>query len=137
MKRLFALALALVILAVPALADDNPLADYSMEELQGTAAVIQAEILRRAGEPFTVQPGQYVIGEDIPAGIYRVELLTGGSGWFWVYAQAGDALPVFEGTLSSYEDVGAPIIGKVTLGAGNFLDVSVAVILSAYTGVGK
>lgn len=137
MKRLFALALALVILAVPALADENPLADFSMEQLQGTAALIQAEILRRAGEPFTVWPGQYVIGEDIPAGVYRVELQTGGSGWFWVYAQAGDAVPVFEGTLSNYEDVGAPIIGKVSLAAGNFLDVSVAVILSAYTGVGK
>lgn len=137
MKRLLAAALVLLILAIPALADDNPLADYSMEELQGTAAVIQAEILRRSGEPFTVWPGQYVIGEDIPAGIYRVELQAGGSGWFWVYAQAGDAFPVFEGTLSNYEDVGAPIIGKVSLAAGNFLDVSVAVVLSAYTGVGK
>lgn len=135
MKKLLALALAIMILAaVPALADFD---GYSLEALQAAAAQLQAEILRRSGEPFTVWPGQYTVGEDIPAGVYRVELLTGGSGWFWVYAQAGDVVPVFEGTLSNYEDVAAPIIGKVTLGAGMLVDVSVAVTMSAYTGVGK
>lgn len=135
MKKLLALALAIMILAaVPALADFE---GQTLEQLQDTAARVQAEILRRSGEPFTLWPGRYTVGVDIPAGAYRVEIKTGGSGLFWVYTQADDLFPTFQGSLSTYEEVAAPIIGKVTLADGMIVDLTVAVTMSAYTGVGE
>ena len=140
MKRLFALALALVILAVPALADDNPLADYSMEELQGTAAVIQAEILRRAGEPFTVYPGIYVIGVDIPAGTYRIEMVKG-AGKLFVFTDPDDVpthVPdYYSGWFQRDSDMGTEVIGRIVLQAGMAIDLGSTVTFVPYTGVGK
>lgn len=138
MKRLFALALALVILAVPALADENPLADFSMEELQGTAAVIQAEILRRAGEPFTVQPGFYLAGQDLPAGTWRVEL-AGDAAEVVVYrsmeaATAEFAIPMQDYLLSIAPGVSREV-GALYLAPGFVVRIDGPVIFSPFLGV--
>ena len=138
MKKLFALvlALAMILAAVPALAD-NPLDRYTTEELQTLSVMIQAEILNRSGEPFELYPGEYEVGTDIPAGSWRVEYVSGGSGWFYVYTLPETAIPSFEGYLSEYEDVAAPVIGKVTLKSGQLLEVSLTVRIVPYTGIQK
>ena len=71
MKRILALILILTLAVAPALAE---FADLSLEELQAKATAIQMEILARAGEGFTLYPGIYIVGEDIPAGKYRIEV---------------------------------------------------------------
>lgn len=141
MKRLFALALALVILAVPALADDNPLADFSMEQLQGTDALIQAEILRRTGEPFVMLPGVYVAGEAIMPGAWRVEMRDEtGTGFVRVWRSIDDMtadfpVPLQEYLLSHAEGIGVRILGSVWLPAGAVLQLEIPVVVSPFTGV--
>lgn len=141
MKRLFALALALVILAVPALADDDSLADWSLEDLQATAVYIQAEILRRAGEPFVMLPGVYVAGESIAPGAWRVEMRDEeGTGFVRVYRSLSDMtadfrIPLQEYLLSHVEGVGVRSLGSVWLPAGAVLQLEIPVLVSLFTGV--
>lgn len=136
MKKLLALTLALAVIlaAVPVVAD-NPLDAYTTEDLQTLSAMIQAEIAVRIGEPFQVYPGQYYIGTDIPAGAWRIEYVSGGAGWFYVYNPSDTDIPVFEGYLSEDGSVAAPVIGKVTMTSGQILDVSLTVRFVPYTGI--
>lgn len=141
MKKLFALALVLVILAVPALADENPLAGWTLEELQATAVYIQAEILRRSGEPFDLLPGVYVAGEAIAPGAWRMEMKDEkGTGFVRVYRSLDDMtadypVPLQEYLLSHAEGVGVRSLGSVWLPAGAVLQLEIPVRVSLFAGV--
>ena len=141
MKKVLSIALVLLILAVPALSEENPLAGFSMEELQATAAYIQAEILSRAGEPFVLLPGVYVAGESITPGAWRVEMRDEtGTGFVRVWRSLGDMtadypIPLQEYLLSHVEGVGVRSLGSVWLPAGAVLQLEIPVVVSPFTGV--
>lgn len=137
MKKLLALALAFMILAaVPALADFD---GYSLEALQAAAAQLQAEILRRSGEPFTVPAGFYLVGRDLPAGTWRVELACSAAEVV-VYRSmdaAADelAIPMQDYLISSIAGVPREI-GALYLQAGFVVKIDGPVIFSPFMGVG-
>ena len=135
MKKLFALALVLVILAAPALADFE---DRSLAQLQDAAARLQAEILRRSGEPFTVQPGFYLVGRDLPAGTWRVEL-AGAAAEVVVYrsmdaAAAEIAIPMQDYLLGTFAGM-ARKVGALYLVQGFAVTISGPVTFSPFLGV--
>ena len=135
MKKLFALALVLVILAAPALADFE---DRSLAQLQDAAARLQAEILRRSGEPFTVQPGLYLVGRDLPAGTWRVEL-AGAAAEVVVYrsmeaASADIAIPMQDYLLGTFAGM-AREVGALYLADGFAVRLDGPVTFSPFLGV--
>ena len=135
MKKVFALALVLVILAAPALADFE---DRSLAQLQDAAARLQAEILRRSGEPFTVKPGFYLVGRDLPAGTWRVEL-AGAAAEVVVYrsldaAAAEIAIPMQDYLLSTLGNLPREV-GALYLADGFAVKIDGPVTFSPFLGV--
>ena len=132
MKKLISLTLALVLslLAVSALAD---LADLSLDELQEQAARIQAEIFSRAGNGFQLYPGEYIVGEDIPAGKYRVETVKS-YGIVSIYKVNG--LLYLSEFLNATDPDGVSILGKVALENGMTVEIESTVFrIVPYTGI--
>ena len=119
MKKLisFTLALVMILLAASAFAE---FADLTLEDLQAQAARIQAEINARMGDGFQLYPGQYIVGEDIPAGKYRVETVKS-YGIVTVYKADGRLL------LSEFLNATDPddnaVIGKVALEDGMTVEI--------------
>lgn len=141
MKKKAALTLALILalllaLSASACAEDwqAQLADYSLEELQALAAACDAEIVRRTTESFDVPTGTYIIGEDIPAGTYRIERLANSAA---VKVWPSAALAADPYAYSFYEGLymDDPVIGKLQLVAGNILVLDAAVRFSLYQGI--
>lgn len=135
MKKLFALALVLVFLAAPALADFE---DRSLAQLQDAAARLQAEILRRTGEPFVVQAGFYLVGRDLPAGTWRVEL-AGAAAEVVVYrsldaAAAEIAIPMQDYLLSTLPNLPREV-GALYLADGFAVRLDGPVTFSPFLGV--
>ena len=131
MKKLiaFTLALVLILAAIPALAEFDGM---TLEDLQAQAARIRAEILRREEKPFIVYPGEYQVGLDIPAGIYRVEMDGGLGASFDVYS---GGLLDFSAYMDVDPDIGSSVIGKVELKAGQTVEIGGTVIFRLYTGI--
>lgn len=135
MKKVFALALVLVILAVPALADFE---GQTLEQLLDASARLQAEIVKRSGDPFTVQPGLYLVGRDLPAGTWRV-VLASTTAEVVVYrslqaASAEIAIPMQDYVLSSLP--GLPTeVGALYLASGFAVRIGGPVTFSPFTGV--
>ena len=126
------LALLLIFLAVPVQAD-GPLDRYSNEELQTLSTMIQAEIYARMGDGFQLYPGEYIVGEDILAGKYRVETVKG-YGIVSVYKTDGHLY------LSEFMDATDPdnvsVIGKMTLETGMKVVIDTTVFkFVPYTGI--
>lgn len=136
MKKLIALILTALLLLSAACAEDwqDKLAEYSLEELQTMAAAYSAEIIRRTTESFEIPKGTYIIGEDIPAGTYRLERLnSSGSVKAWADEKATkDAYGYFFYESLTRDD---PVIGKLKLQAGNIIELESTVKFSLYKGV--
>ena len=135
LKKSIALALVLVILAAPALADFE---GRTLEQLQDAAARLQAEILRRSGEPFTVQAGLYLVGRDLPAGTWRVEL-AGAAAEVVVYrsldaAAAEIAIPMQDYLLSTLQNLPREV-GALYLADGFAVRLDGPVTFSPFLGV--
>lgn len=80
MRKLITVILILaLILPAAALAEaQNPFKDYTMEQLYMLLSIVQSEILSRSEwKEVTVPPGNYVIGEDIPAGHWTIKYAPG------------------------------------------------------------
>lgn len=139
MKKLTCLILILALALAPAaLAESwqDRLSGYTLEQLQELAAACDAEIIRRTTESFDVPIGAYIVGEDIPAGTYRVEIANNSS-FVQVYPdydtyKRDEYSSTFDEVISRDE----PVIGKLELEAGNVFRVSGAVKLSLYKGLG-
>ena len=126
------LALAMILAAVPALADD-PLAGYTTEQLQTLSTLIQAEIIRRTGSGFQLYPGTYTVGEDIPAGKYRVEVVKS---YGIVSAYKADGGLVFTEFLSVMDPDDNAVIGKAILEDGMTVVIdSTSFRFVPYTGI--
>lgn len=144
MKKLLSLILALaVILAAGAAGAEAALARYSDAELLQLVAMISAEIVRRSGEPFEVLPGTYVVGRDLPAGSWRIEMRDEvGTDILEIYrnmAAMTDSypIPMQEYRLSHMEGIGTRALGNVTLADGMVVKIGIPVIFSPFLGVGR
>lgn len=78
MKRLITIFLILaLILPTPSVAE-SVFADYSVEQLYVILSALRNELLSRSQwEEVTVPPGNYVVGEDIPAGHWTIRYTKG------------------------------------------------------------
>ena len=134
MKRLITILLILA-LAVPAisLADLPDISGLTNEELVELNKNIQSILFsRQLVDGVTVPPGRYIIGEDIPAGTYRIEI-TGGTGFYDVYDSPGGKT-IATGLTGELYDVTE--FGKITFEEGNELKlVNSTFIFFPYTGI--
>lgn len=123
MKKLFSLLLVVVLCSfVSAFAVD--LTDLSDDELIQLRSDLAGEMIsRNMMASANVPTGDYIIGEDIPAGIYTVTTEAS-----LVTVTIGD----FEGMYVLRND--SPI-GKLTLEAGKKFSITSAVTLTKYAGL--
>lgn len=119
MKKLITLLLiAAMLLPAASLADLPDISDLTTDELIELNHQIQARLFsEQLVSGVTVPPGRYTIGEDIPAGTYRIEI-TGGTGFFDVYDKEGgrNTMTGLTGELYSVTE-----IGKIEFVDGNIL----------------
>ena len=135
MKKILALTFALLLLVTSAYAATPDLANYSFEELLEIQRLLTAEIMNRdEWKEVAVPPGTYIVGTDIPAGIYTIEVRQASTN-FWVYEQENGRTLINAGLYSTYEDLKQ--IKKLVLDAGNIVEInSSTVYFSPYTGLG-
>lgn len=134
MKKLITMILILA-LAVPALAlaDLPDISALTVEELIELNHQIQNRLFsEQLVNGVKVPPGVYIIGEDIPAGTYRVEI-TGGTGFYDLRQEADGHLITTGLTGKSYD---VTEIGKMVLEDGNELKLyNSTFVLYPYTGL--
>lgn len=139
MKRIIAILAALILFVlVPAFgaAESSPLASYDDEMIQLMCSVFRAELLRRAGEPFDVLPGIYVVGVDIPVMAYRVEPPETGLASADFYRSMEDLYNYFPFHTVTFLDGDPEAIGRVYLTEGFIVEVRYhAVRFVPYTGI--
>ena len=87
---------------------------------------------------FTLSPGLYVVGQDIPAGAWRVDLSAGLAGIAQIivyknYQDQADDVPAYDMLLSEYENI--TTIGKINLLPGNIVFCDSILIFSPFAGV--
>lgn len=115
------------------------LGDLSDDELEYFCAVYDAELLRRRGSSYTLYPGIYIVGTDIPAGAWRMELQSG-TAELALYRDidtynADFSVALFDKIFSvSWDDA---IIGKMQLNMGNILQVEGTFVVSPFLGMDK
>ena len=132
MKKMIADLLMTVILASTACAEVD-LAAMTFEELLKLRNDVLAEISTRPEfESFTVPAGEWTVGEDFPAGAYKLELTTRGV-TIHVWGAAYKDYTTNGGLIvSDYRETG---YGKLVLRPGNILIIDKPVKLSIYSGL--
>ena len=133
MKKLLVFTLVFALLAVPVVhAEDY--ASMTDDELWAANKAIQAELWARSitKNGVTIPKGEYLVGEDIPVGVYRVETPDGGlAAILSVYAT--DEKSLMDGKMYSVtKDSG---IGKLDLTGYKYIEFSNSVTFYAYTGL--
>ena len=119
MKKIVAMFL-IVVLALPALAlaDLPDISKLTEQELIDLSKEIGTKLFGdKLAEGITVPPGDYIIGDDIPSGSYKI-VITGGMGFFVVYTEKGGRTKISGVTGEAYNVID---IGKLTLEDGNVL----------------
>ena len=134
MKKLITMLLIMaMILPACALADLPDISGLSSDELLELNHQIQNALFSdRITEGVKVPPGTYIIGEDIPAGTYRIEI-TGGTGYYDIRFSPGGNLIHTGLTGKSY---GVLEIGKIIFEEGNELYIcNSTFVLFPYVGL--
>ena len=125
MKKLITLILILA-LALPALAmaDIPDISGLTEAELIELNHQIQLRLFSdKLVNGVDVPAGTYVVGEDIPEGVYRLEVLFPNSGgYLTVYENKESSLSIKSSFLGEYWAVVE--IGKIELESGNVVDIS-------------
>ena len=135
MKKLITLLLILAMLPVIALADLPDISGLSTDDLIELNHQIQLRLFsEQLVSGVKVPPGSYVIGEDIPAGTYRVDFPVVSDllmGLFMAYTEDySDYVTYYIGENNT------TAIGKVELKEGMTLEISdTTAIFYAYTGL--
>lgn len=131
MKRFLTILLILCLLAPSALSSESPFAPYSDDELIIFAQMAQNEIVSRGLVKSAVVPqGVYIVGLDVPAGIYSVSH-DGSVSSVEVYPSATSNDDLYD-----YSIYGDEIIGRLELLDGQRLEVlHSAITLTVYTGL--
>ncbi len=131
MKKMIPCLLAVAILlsvSVSAIAssfsfDFSP---YSDEELIKLETALQKEKIDRGiAKSADIPSGTYTIGEDIPAGVYSIEMPKG---------QSMGMVTVNEYEAMYVLSKDSPTVGKITLKDGDVMNVLYPIILSVYSG---
>lgn len=134
MKKMIIILLAAVLLIGTALSESQlfakPLAEMSLEELTEASLSINNEITARFGkiEGVMIEPGMYIVGEDIPEGSYYFEGVEGRyTTSVSVYpsikkTKTLDALQWLPG-IGYGEFADAPKTGRVILQSGNAVEI--------------
>ena len=130
MKRVLPVVLIISIilmLSMSAFAFSFDFSSYSDEELIELETALQKEKLDRGmAKSANIPSGTYTIGEDIPAGVYSVEMAKGQSmGMISTNGGMGDMY-----VLTSDN----PTIGKITLKEGDTFETYTAIVLTLYSG---
>lgn len=134
MRKLITLLLiAAMLLPAAAMADLPDISGLTPDELIELNHQIQNRLFsEQLVNGVKVPPGTYIIGEDIPAGTYRVEI-TGGTGFYDLNQEAGGHLIMTGLTGKSYD---VTEIGKMILEDGNELKLyNSTFVLYPYTGL--
>lgn len=137
MKKLAILFLILFIFHGIAVAE-NDLTELSFTELMELRDQVQREIISRPEwKEVTVPPGDYVVGVDVPAGIYTITLSGSYSGNIFVWGAALSDYNTAGGlrintTLSSKN----PVIARAALYGGNIVQLTTTAIFTPYSGLG-
>lgn len=129
MKKLFVFALVLALLAVP-LAHAEDYASMTDEQLWEANKAIQAELWARSitKDGVTIAKGEYIVGEDIPEGVYRITIPEGGwSVLLTVFSEDGEE--------ERYSVGGESPIGKLDLAGKARIKFDDVVIFHTYTGL--
>lgn len=117
----------------------KPLEEFSLEELTEAQLKVNNEIIARFGkiEGVIIEPGLYIVGEDIPAGSYYFEGVQGRfSSSLHVYPSK-DKMGSFDET-QEIHGIGSdtPKTGRVILENGNAVQfVQGPVVLHIYKGL--
>lgn len=138
MKKLTALVLSLILLTSVSLAEVD-LSSYSYDQLLELNRQVQFEIMSRPEwKEVTVPMGNYVIGEDIPAGKYTLTAAPGQSGNVVVWGKEPynyvDGGGLIFNEIIGYKE--GDVIGRIELNKGNILEIGCSVIFSPYKGLG-
>ena len=134
MKRFFSLLLVFLLIVPSVTLSDSPdLSSMSPDEL--LTLIRDAQLLLFSAElnaGVKVPQGTYIIGEDIPAGTYRIEIT--GIGGYYDHYDKKDGYKLATGLTGSTYDVSE--IGKIILEEGNVLVIrNSTFIFFPYTGV--
>ena len=129
MKKLFVFALVLALLAAP-LAHAEDYASMTDEQLWEANKAIQAELWARSitKDGVTIPKGEYIIGEDIPEGVYRITIPEGGWSVLLSVYSADDKEERY--SISSESP-----IGKLDLSGKTRIKFDDVVIFHIYTGL--
>ena len=125
MKKLITILLILS-LALPALAlaDLPDISCLSVDELLELNHQIQLRLFsEKLIEGVDVPEGQYIVGEDIPSGTYRLEIVFQRSGGYLTIYDSKDNMKKIKGSFIG-EYWGVVEIGKLELNEGNVVDIS-------------
>lgn len=91
MKRILSIILVVLVLSVPAFAEDLDLKTMNYEQLAELKQAVDNEYYARPeAAPKVLAPGNYIVGEDIQPGIYYVcvnsyEFNQDANAWFGIY----------------------------------------------------
>lgn len=132
MKKLLAVALVLCLLVPCAVAESIDLSGLSFDDLRILQQRIAQEMVTRPEWKGTKVPkGVWVVGEDIPAGYYAIELQDRRDSCFiGVWGFAVNDYSTNGGLI--YSDLlytSAPVLGKIELRSGWVLEIGNPVIL--------
>jgi len=124
MKRLITIILILaVLLPAAALADLPDISELKPEELLELNRRIQIQLFgEKLAEGIDVPASDYIVGEDIPAGTYRMTVkFPSSGGTLVVYETSEKRKKTFNSSLGEFW--GVVEIGKVELEEGNLVHI--------------
>ena len=125
MKKLITVILILaMLLPVAAMADLPDISALTEAELIELNHQIQLMLFsQKLVDGVTVPAGEYIVGEDIPEGVYRVEVVyKSAGGTLFIFDKADDSMYSDQSYLGEFW--GVEEIGKLTLKAGNKVKIS-------------
>ncbi len=103
MKRVLCVALLLSLLAVPLSgAAEVDLSAMPSDQLQALYVNVFAEMIKREDITTTVAPGIYTVGQEIPAGTYRVTLADSRADVYVFRSKADADLDNYSGRVQDY-----------------------------------
>ena len=123
----------------PSTVGQNTFYGISDNEISYFASICEAELLRRSGDDFILYPGVYIVGQDIPAGSWRMELI-GVTAEVAKYSSVEEYKSQYAITkfVTAVGDIfGSTVIGKLELEAGSVLAIDGTFRMCPYTGVKK
>ena len=124
MKRFLALFVLLILFPVFSLADLPDISNLTTDELLELNHQIQSRLFsQKLVDGVDVPAGEYIVGEDIPSGNYRlVVMFPKSGGTFKVYPLSKDDYATVDSFLGEFW--GVTEIGKVALEDGNIVTIS-------------